>query len=295
MMLGMLPDFGAPVTFFLNADCRERVPIKVPLAAKQITRMNRDVAFALRHGKRKASNRLISIAQEIEAERKPKTSDEDKIASLQAPITEKCDRTFAKHAAEPVNHIIKITSTAAAAAAAESPGKPSYVQRAAIAKAVVRELRRRADEDDRDFAETIAHLLPRTGTLMTHKWLRSPLTLNKFWTFSFMSMARRTLLLVESTIRRMSQPWPLSPSTTTRRQSSCLRLISSLTSSPLPLPRRLRGPQARTSWLTMLLTEHPRPALTMWLLASCPANAAFAAYGAAAHGQPAPPHQQLGQ
>ncbi|KAF5227069.1 hypothetical protein FOXYS1_16144, partial [Fusarium oxysporum] len=50
------------------------------------------------------------------------------------------------HAAEPVNHIIKITSTAAAAA--ESPGKPSYVQRAAIAKAVVRELRRRADEDD---------------------------------------------------------------------------------------------------------------------------------------------------
>ncbi|KAJ0124081.1 hypothetical protein HZ326_31502 [Fusarium oxysporum f. sp. albedinis] len=135
-MLGMLPDFGAPVTFFLNADCRERVPIKVPLAAKQITRMNRDVAFALRHGKRKASNRLISIAQEIEAERKPKTSDEDKIASLQAPITEKCDRTFAKHAAEPVNHIIKITSTAAAAAAAESPGKPSYVQRAAIAKAV---------------------------------------------------------------------------------------------------------------------------------------------------------------
>ncbi|RKL03433.1 hypothetical protein BFJ68_g11558 [Fusarium oxysporum] len=147
-MLGMLPDFGAPVTFFLNADCRERVPIKVPLAAKQITRMNRDVAFALRHGKRKASNRLISIAQEIEAERKPKTSDEDKIASLQAPITEKCDRTFAKHAAEPVNHIIKITSTAAAAAAAESPGKPSYVQRAAIAKAVVHELRRRADEDD---------------------------------------------------------------------------------------------------------------------------------------------------
>ncbi|RYC86429.1 hypothetical protein BFJ63_vAg10709 [Fusarium oxysporum f. sp. narcissi] len=143
----MLPDFGAPVTFFLNADCRERVPIKVPLATKQITRMNRDVAFALRHGKRKASNRLISIAQEIEAERKPKTSDEDKIASLQAPITEKCDRTFAKHAAEPVNHIIKITSTAAAAAAG-SPGKPSYVQRAAIAKAVVRELRRRADEDD---------------------------------------------------------------------------------------------------------------------------------------------------
>ncbi|EWY90922.1 hypothetical protein FOYG_08246 [Fusarium oxysporum NRRL 32931] len=140
MMLGMLPDSGAPVTFFLNADCRERVPIKVPLAAKQITRMNRDVAFALRHGKRKASNRLISIAQEIEAERKPKTSDEDKIASLQAPITEKCDRTFAKHAVEPVNHIIKITSTAA-----ESPGKPSYVQRAAIAKAVVRELRRRAD------------------------------------------------------------------------------------------------------------------------------------------------------
>ncbi|KAK2934331.1 hypothetical protein FoTM2_005577 [Fusarium oxysporum f. sp. vasinfectum] len=126
----MLPDFGAPVTFFLNADYRERVPIKVPLTAKQITRMNRDVAFALRHGKRKASNRRISIAQEIEAERKPKTSDEDKIASLQAPITEKCDRTFAKHATEP------------------SPGKPSYVQRAAIAKAVVRELRRRADEDD---------------------------------------------------------------------------------------------------------------------------------------------------
>src|SRR6478735_9646862 len=90
MMLGMLPDFGAPVTFFLNADYRERVPIKVPLTAKQITRMNRDVAFALRHGKRKASNRRISIAQEIEAERKPKTSDEDKIASLQAPITEKC-------------------------------------------------------------------------------------------------------------------------------------------------------------------------------------------------------------
>ncbi|KAK2681236.1 hypothetical protein RAB80_003029 [Fusarium oxysporum f. sp. vasinfectum] len=87
----MLPDFGAPVTFFLNADYRERVPIKVPLTAKQITRMNRDVAFALRHGKRKASNRRISIAQEIEAERKPKTSDEDKIASLQAPITEKCD------------------------------------------------------------------------------------------------------------------------------------------------------------------------------------------------------------
>uniref|UniRef100_A0A0D2XN89 Uncharacterized protein n=1 Tax=Fusarium oxysporum (strain Fo5176) TaxID=660025 RepID=A0A0D2XN89_FUSOF len=115
----MLPDFGAPVTFFLNADYRERVPIKVPLTAKQITRMNRDVAFALRH--------------EIEAERKPKTSDEDKIASLQAPITEKCDRTFAKHAAEPMNHIIKIPS----AAAAESPGKPSYVQRAAIAKAVV--------------------------------------------------------------------------------------------------------------------------------------------------------------
>ncbi|EXM32538.1 hypothetical protein FOTG_02861 [Fusarium oxysporum f. sp. vasinfectum 25433] len=135
-MLGMLPDFGAPVTFFLNADYRERVPIKVPLTAKQITRMNRDVAFALRHGKRKASNRRISIAQEIEAERKPKTSDEDKIASLQAPITEKCDRTFAKHATEPVNHIIKIPSTAAAAAA-ESPGKPSYVQRAAIAKAVV--------------------------------------------------------------------------------------------------------------------------------------------------------------
>ncbi|KAL7767874.1 hypothetical protein ACKLNR_002175 [Fusarium oxysporum f. sp. zingiberi] len=148
-MLGMLPDFGAPVTFFLNADYRERVPIKVPLTAKQITRMNRDVAFALRHGKQKASNRRISIAQEIEAERKPKTSDEDKIASLQAPITEKCDRTFAKHAAEPMNHIIKIPSTAAAAAAAaESPGKPSYVQRAAIAKAVVRELRRRADEDD---------------------------------------------------------------------------------------------------------------------------------------------------
>ncbi|KAF5257041.1 hypothetical protein FOXYS1_12451 [Fusarium oxysporum] len=121
----MLPDFGAPVTFFLNADCRERVPIKVPLAAKQITRMNRDVAFALRHGKRKASNRLISIAQEIKAERKPKTSDEDKIASLQAPITEKCDRTFAKHAAEPVNHIIKITSTAAAAAAAADAEEPS--------------------------------------------------------------------------------------------------------------------------------------------------------------------------
>ncbi|ENH62623.1 hypothetical protein FOC1_g10012860 [Fusarium oxysporum f. sp. cubense race 1] len=120
----MLPDFGAPVTFFLNADYRERVPIKVPLTAKQITRINRDVAFPLRH--------------EIEAERKLKTSDEDKIASLQAPITEKCDRTFAKHATEPVNHIIKIPSTAAAAAAAaESPDKPSYVQRAAIAKAVV--------------------------------------------------------------------------------------------------------------------------------------------------------------
>lgn len=74
-MLGMLPDFGAPVTFFLNADYRERVPIKVPLTAKQITRMNRDVAFALRHCKQKASNRRISIAQEIEqsASRRPQT------------------------------------------------------------------------------------------------------------------------------------------------------------------------------------------------------------------------------
>ncbi|QKD54532.2 uncharacterized protein FOBCDRAFT_201721 [Fusarium oxysporum Fo47] len=139
MMLGMLPDVGASVTFFLNADYRECVPIKVPLTAKQITRINRDVAFALRHGNRMASNRRISIAQEIEAERQRKPSDQDKIASLQAPITEKCDRTFAKHAAEPVNHIINISSTASASAsaAAESPGKPLYVQRAAIAKAVV--------------------------------------------------------------------------------------------------------------------------------------------------------------
>ncbi|KAH7481593.1 hypothetical protein FOMA001_g8233 [Fusarium oxysporum f. sp. matthiolae] len=146
----MLPDVGASVTFFLNADYRECVPIKVPLTAKQITRINRDVAFALRHGNRMASNRRISIAQEIEAERQRKPSDQDKIASLQAPITEKCGRTFAKHAAEPVNHIINISSTASASAsaAAESPGKPLYVQRAAIAKAVVRELRRRADEDD---------------------------------------------------------------------------------------------------------------------------------------------------
>jgi hypothetical protein len=128
MMFGMVPDVGAPVTLFLNADYRERVPPKDTLTIKQITRITRGIAFGFRHSKQKTSNCRISIAQEIEADRKRKTKDEDKIASLQASITEKCDRTFFKHAAEPVYRLIKTPSAAAPAAAVEFHGKSPSVQ-----------------------------------------------------------------------------------------------------------------------------------------------------------------------
>ncbi|CVL11373.1 uncharacterized protein FPRN_07783 [Fusarium proliferatum] len=38
--------------------------------------------------------------------------------------------------------------------------------------------------------------------------------------------------------------------------------VGQLGSNPLLLPQRLLGLQARTSWQTMLLAEHPKPALT---------------------------------
>lgn len=45
--------------------------------------------------------------------------------------------------------------------------------------------------------------------------------------------------------------------------------VGQLGSNPLLLPQRLLGLQARTSWQTMLLAEHPKPALTRFLSASC--------------------------
>ncbi|KAF4343310.1 hypothetical protein FBEOM_2747 [Fusarium beomiforme] len=105
----ILPAVGAPVTFFLKADYRERVP----------------------PNEEKASNRRISIEQEISSARKKK---HDKVVDLEASIDEKCDRSFIMHAAEPFYHLIR---TPSATAAAEHSGKPPSVQRAATGKAVV--------------------------------------------------------------------------------------------------------------------------------------------------------------
>lgn len=45
--------------------------------------------------------------------------------------------------------------------------------------------------------------------------------------------------------------------------------VGQLGSNPPLLPQRLLGLQARTSWQTMLLAEHPRPALTRCWPATC--------------------------
>ncbi|KAF5529143.1 hypothetical protein FPHYL_14255, partial [Fusarium phyllophilum] len=118
----IVPDDGAPVTFFLPAEYRERVPPKHALSAKQVGHITRNITNAFRLGEEKADN--------------------DKVADLESSIDEQCTRSFVTHAAQP---IYQLTTTPSSAA--ELQASPS-VQRTATAKAVIHELCSRDDEED---------------------------------------------------------------------------------------------------------------------------------------------------
>ncbi|PNP79690.1 hypothetical protein FNYG_07036 [Fusarium nygamai] len=61
----MVPDDGAPVTFFLPAEYRERIPPKHALSAKQVGHITHNITNAFRRGEEKASNHRTSLEVEI--------------------------------------------------------------------------------------------------------------------------------------------------------------------------------------------------------------------------------------
>jgi hypothetical protein len=65
MLLRMVSDDGASVTFFLPTEYRERIPPKHALSARQVGHITRDITNAFRLGEEKVSNHSTSIEVEI--------------------------------------------------------------------------------------------------------------------------------------------------------------------------------------------------------------------------------------